>query len=253
MTAKDGSHTTKPKPRTGRALDRSIVLVGLMGAGKSSVGRLLAARLGLEFIDADAEIEDAANASIDEIFATHGEATFRSGERRVIARLLEGPARVIATGGGAFMDHDTRKRIQESAISVWLKADLDTLINRVGRRGGRPLLKGKEPRAVLRALMAKRDPVYGTADITVQSSERPAGEVTNLVIQALEQHLGVRPIARPRGHGVARGGLRSRPEGDTAVVNGHAGKGKTKPSPVKGSKRRPSGRRSKAPRGGRGR
>jgi len=189
----------KPPNYAAHALKRPIVLVGLMGAGKSSIGRLLAARLNLEFKDADTEIESAAHASIDELFEAHGEDAFRSGERRVIARLLAGPTRVVATGGGAFMDRDTRRRIKNSAHSVWLKANLETLLKRVSRRGGRPLLKNKDPRGVMEALMTKRDPVYSQADIIIETSEIPPAEVADQVIKALENHLGVGPLAAPKG------------------------------------------------------
>jgi shikimate kinase len=161
--------------------------------------------LGLEFVDADSEIESAAHASIEEIFETHGEAAFRSGERRVIRRLLAGPVRVVATGGGAVIENDTRRQIKTSAHSVWLKVDLQTLLKRVSRRGGRPLLKNKDPRVVLTALMAERDPVYAKADITVETSESPPTEVADQVIKALESHLGVGPLAPAAGTG-KRGG-----------------------------------------------
>src|SRR5262249_29144580 len=130
----------------GKDLSRPIVMVGMMGAGKSAIGRRLAQRLGLPFVDADAEIERAAGCTIEEIFEKHGEAIFRDGERRVIARLLEGPVGVLATGGGAFMDPETRARIRSRAITVWLKADLDTLVDRVSRRSHRPLLTNGDPR-----------------------------------------------------------------------------------------------------------
>lgn len=188
--------TSSPPPAA--ALKRSVVLVGLMGAGKTSVGRLLAARIGLEFVDADAEIETAAGATIEEIFAHEGEAVFRSGERRVIARLLTGPPRVIATGGGAFMDADTRAEVRAHAVSVWLRADLDTLVRRTARRGGRPLLAGGEPRDILARLMGERYPVYGEADITVDTGEEGADKVVERVIAALEAHIGAGPLAAPR-------------------------------------------------------
>ncbi len=187
-----------PLPAPAAALKRSVVLVGLMGAGKTSVGRLLAARIGLEFVDADAEIETAAGATIEEIFAHEGEAVFRSGERRVIARLLTGPPRVIATGGGAFMDADTRAEVRAHAVSVWLRADLDTLVRRTARRGGRPLLAGGDPRDILARLMDERYPVYGEADITVDTGEEGADKVVERVIAALESHLGTGPLAVAR-------------------------------------------------------
>jgi shikimate kinase len=239
----------RPKPskspsRTVAALKRPIVLVGLMGAGKSSIGRLLAARLNLEFVDADAEIENAAHASIEEIFETHGEAAFRSGERRVIARLLAGPVRVVATGGGTFMDNDTRRQIKTLAHSVWLKADLETLLKRVSRREGRPLLKNKDPRAIMAALMVERDPVYAKADITVETSDNPPGEVADRVIKALESHLGVGPLAPTREPGKSRGRAMGNKEGGeaaTAAANNTA-KPPRRPSPGRRNKRAGAGR-----------
>jgi len=167
---------------------RSIVLIGLMGAGKTTVGRRLAQRLGLSFVDADAEIERAAGETIPEIFERRGEATFRDGERRVIARLLEEGPRVLATGGGAFMDEATRANIAARGISVWLKADLDILMKRVGRRSGRPLLKQDDPRKVMERLMAQRYPVYALADIAVESIEGPHDGVVDLVIDAVKTY-----------------------------------------------------------------
>ena len=166
---------------------RPIVLVGLMGAGKSSVGRRLAEKLGLPFVDADHEIEAAAGKTIPEIFADHGEAYFREGERRVIARLLANGAQVLATGGGAFMNEETRGRIREHGISVWLKAPLDLLMKRVAKRQDRPLLKTEDPEAVMRDLMAKRYPVYGMADIAVESRDVQHTVMVNDVIRALAQ------------------------------------------------------------------
>ncbi len=150
---------------------RSIVLVGMMGAGKSSVGRKLAARLGLPFVDADTKIEEAAGMSIPDIFETRGEAEFRSGEARVISRLLDGGPQVLATGGGAFMNPDTRALIRSKAMSVWLKADFDVLMKRIKRRTDRPMLKTADPSATLRQLMDARYPVYAEADVTVESRE----------------------------------------------------------------------------------
>lgn len=169
----------------GEDLDRPVVMVGMMGAGKSAIGRRLAQRLGLPFVDADAEIERAAGCSIAEIFEKHGEAVFRDGERRVIARLLVGPVGVLATGGGAFMDPETRARISAAAISVWLKADLDTLVERVGRRNHRPLLQNGEPREILAKLMAERYPVYAEADITVETGDAPTAATVERVIEEL--------------------------------------------------------------------
>ncbi len=150
---------------------RSIVLVGMMGAGKSSVGRKLGGRLGLPFVDADAKIEEAAGMSIPDIFETRGEAEFRSGEARVIARLLDGGPQVLATGGGAYMNPDTRALIRVKGVSVWLKADFDVLMKRIKRRTDRPMLKTADPAATLRQLMDARYPVYAEADITVGSRE----------------------------------------------------------------------------------
>ncbi len=164
---------------------RTIVLVGLMGAGKSSVGRRLAVRLGLKFIDADSEIEAAAGCSIDDIFELHGEEAFREGERRVIARLLEAPAHVLATGGGAIMDPATRALICEKGISIWLRANLDILVRRVSRRGNRPLLKNRDVREVLKELMTERDPVYATADITVDTIDAPHQTVVTEILRRL--------------------------------------------------------------------
>lgn len=165
--------------------DRTIVLVGLMGAGKSSIGRRVAQRLGLPFIDADKEIEAAAGCTIEEIFARLGEAAFRDGERRVILRLLDRPAHVLATGGGAFMDPLIRARIKEAGISVWLYADLELLVRRVSRRSNRPLLKQGQPRDVLAELMAKRYPVYAEADIRVESADGPPEQTVQRVMDGL--------------------------------------------------------------------
>jgi len=171
-----------------RSLQRSVVLVGLMGAGKTTVGRRLAQKLGLSFVDADAEIERAAGETIPEIFERHGEAAFREGERRVIARLLEGSPQVLATGGGAFMDETTRNNIAARGTSVWLKADLDVLMRRVSRRGNRPLLKQGDPRATMERLMTTRYPVYAGADIIVESVEGPHEIVVDDVIAHLDAY-----------------------------------------------------------------
>jgi shikimate kinase len=163
----------------------SIVLVGLMGAGKSSVGRRVASRLGLPFYDADAEIEAAPGCSISDLFARYGEAAFRAGERRVMRRLLDGPRSVIATGGGAFVDGETRALIAERAISIWLRADLDVLTKRVSGRDHRPLLKEGDPRTILAGLMEKRHPIYAEADLVVESLDQPTDLTVNAVLQAL--------------------------------------------------------------------
>lgn len=165
--------------------DRTIVLVGLMGAGKSSVGRRLAAALGLPFRDADDAVEEAAGRSIADIFETLGEPAFRDGERRVIARLLEEPPHVLATGGGAFMNAATRELIKQKGVSVWLKADIEVLAKRVTRRGERPLLKDRDPREALEELATQRYPVYALADIVVQSVEKPHTATVDAIIAAL--------------------------------------------------------------------
>lgn len=163
-------------------IDRPLVLVGMMGAGKTSVGRRLAEVLGLPFRDADDEIEKAAGLTVSEIFERHGEAEFRRGERRVIKRLLEGPPHVLATGGGAFMDPETRALIKQKAVSVWLKADLDVLMRRVLRRPTRPLLQVEDPRAAMAALLAKREPIYAEADVVVHSNQGPHGAAVQAVL-----------------------------------------------------------------------
>lgn len=166
---------------------RSVVLVGLMGAGKTKIGRRIAARLALPFFDSDEEIEAAAGESIEEIFANRGEAVFRDGERRVIARLLLGPVHVLATGGGAFMDPQTRRIIAQRGVSVWLRADLDVLFARVSRRSNRPLLKAPDPRAVLAELIERRHPIYAEADITIDSGDGPPDATAARAIAALAQ------------------------------------------------------------------
>jgi shikimate kinase len=168
-----------------RLQNRSIILVGLMGAGKSSVGRRLAGKLGLPFVDADHEIEAAAGKSITEIFADHGEAYFREGERKVIARLLGSGIQVLATGGGAFINDETRERIRQGGVSIWLKAGLPLLMKRVMKRSDRPLLKSEDPEAVMLRLMEQRYPVYATADVTVESRDVQHGQMVNDVIKAL--------------------------------------------------------------------
>jgi shikimate kinase len=164
---------------------RTIVLVGLMGAGKTKIGRRLAARLNLPFFDSDSEIEAAAGETIEEIFRNRGETVFRDGERRVIARLLMQPTHVLATGGGAFMDPATRVLIRRRGVSVWLRADLDVLLARVARRGNRPLLQARDPRAVLAELIDRRHPIYRKADLVIDSGEAPAESTTTRVIAAL--------------------------------------------------------------------
>jgi shikimate kinase len=167
---------------------RSIVLVGMMGAGKSSIGRRLALRLGIPFVDADVEIEKAAGMAIPDIFAIHGEPDFRAGEARVIARLLESPPQVLATGGGAFMNPDTRALIAAKGVSIWLKADFDVLMRRIRRRHDRPLLKTEDPGATMKKLMEERYPVYGLADLTLQSREVPHDKIVDEIVGALVAH-----------------------------------------------------------------
>lgn len=174
--------------------NRSIVLVGIMGSGKSTVGRRLAQRLGLPFVDADTEIEKAANMTISEIFASHGEAYFRSGEERVIARLLQQGPQILATGGGAYMSEATREAIQKDGVSVWLKADLDTVMARVRKRSNRPLLQNPDPEGTLRALLAVRDPVYAQADLCVYSRDVPHEVVMEEILRALISRLAARDL-----------------------------------------------------------
>jgi shikimate kinase len=164
---------------------RSIVLVGMMGAGKSSIGRRLAARVSIPFVDADAEIEAAAGMSIADIFAIHGEPYFRAGEARVIARLLEQGPQVLATGGGAFMNAQTRATLREKAVSVWLKADLDVLTRRLRRRNDRPLLKTDDPVSTLTDLLLVRDPIYAEADVTVVSRDVTHDVIVDEIIAAV--------------------------------------------------------------------
>jgi shikimate kinase len=173
---------------------RSVVLVGMMGAGKSSVGRRLATWLGIPFVDADAEIEKAAGMSIPDIFAVHGESDFRSGEARVIARLLESGPQVLATGGGAFMNADTRAAIRAKGISIWLDAERDVLLRRINkRRNERPLLQTANPGETLERLLAERNPVYAESDLAVQSREVPHETIVGEIIATLAGHLGLPP------------------------------------------------------------
>lgn len=181
-------------PRLG---DRSIVLVGMMGVGKSSVGRRLATQLAIPFVDADAEIEKAAGMSIADIFARHGEAYFRSGEARVIARLLESGPQVLATGGGAFINADTRALMKLKGVSIWLRAEVDVLLRRTGkRRNDRPLLQTADPAETLRELLAEREPTYALADLTVQSREVAHDAIVSDILTALDAFL--KDAALPR-------------------------------------------------------
>ena len=183
---------------------RSIVLVGMMGAGKSTIGRRLAARLRLPFLDADVEIETAhAGVTIPEIFATHGEPYFRDGEARVIARLLDSGPAVIATGGGAFMREETRNRIRDKAVSIWLKADVEIIMKRVKRRADRPLLQTEDPAATVSRLLEGREPIYRTADLTILSRDVPHDRIVDECIDALRARLcpGA-PSAQPTTDGI---------------------------------------------------
>ena len=191
------SETTTPAPATATqeaeilaALGkRLIVLVGMMGAGKSTIGRRLAARLNLPFVDADIEIEAAAGMTIPEIFELHGEPHFRDGEARVIARLLEGGPAVLATGGGSFMREDTRRRVAEKAVSIWLKADPDIILRRVRRRADRPLLQTADPAATVSRLLSEREPVYQHADVTIASRDVPHDKIVDECLDALRDRL----------------------------------------------------------------
>ncbi len=176
------------KPSSDAALSgRTIVLVGMMGAGKTSVGKRLAESLSLPFFDADEEIERAAGCTIAEIFEQRGEAEFREGERRVIARLLDQPPHVLATGGGAFVNPETRELVSRKAVSVWLKASPEVLARRVARKNTRPLLHGQNPREVLDALLEKREAAYGQADLIIDSGEGPHQATVDAIITALQR------------------------------------------------------------------
>jgi shikimate kinase len=177
--------TIDPEPDPGLEIDRTIVLIGMMGAGKTAVGRRLAAALGWQFTDADWAIEAAAGTTIANIFEEIGEAAFRARERQVIARLLRGERQVLALGGGAFVDPKTRALVRERALSIWLRADLDVLVRRTARRDDRPLLAGNNPRAKLAALLAQRAPIYAKADLVVDSGKGPIGEVVARALEAL--------------------------------------------------------------------
>lgn len=185
MAASAGSSASKEAEIRAALGTRLVVLIGMMGAGKSTVGRRLAARLRLPFIDADTEIEVAAGMSIPEIFEIHGEPHFRDGEARVIARLLEGGPAVLATGGGSFMREETRRRIGDKAVSIWLKADADVIMRRVRRRADRPLLQTVDPEATVTRLINEREPVYQHADLTVASRDVPHDKIVDECIEAL--------------------------------------------------------------------
>ena len=186
----DAEAAIPPAPILAALGGRSIVLVGMMGVGKSSVGRRLAARLSIPFVDADTEIENAAKMTIPEIFARHGEAYFRSGEARVIARLLESGPQVLATGGGAFMNAETHALIKAKGVSIWLNAEFDVLLRRTSKRkSDRPLLQTEDPAQTLQALLAEREPTYALADLTVQSREVPHEAIVADVMKALAVYL----------------------------------------------------------------
>jgi shikimate kinase len=172
---------------------KTIALVGLMGVGKSSIGRRLAAALDLPFRDADAEVEAAAGRTIAEIFESYGEDAFRDGERRVIARLMDEGPHVLATGGGAFVNAETRALIKDRALSVWLRADLELLARRIGRKDNRPLVRGKDPLEVLRDLAEARYPIYAQADVVVETGDTPHNEAVEAVLKALNDHLAGAP------------------------------------------------------------
>jgi shikimate kinase len=180
---------------------RPIVLVGMMGAGKTTVGRRLAARLSRHFIDSDEEVEKAANMTIPDIFAAHGEADFRAGEARVIARLLRDENIVLGTGGGAFINRETRALIKTGSLSVWIKAEADLLFARVSRRSNRPLLKTANPRQTLEALIAARYPIYAEADVTVSSADVPQDQVAGDIIEAIVAYLQHTPAVATVAHG----------------------------------------------------
>jgi len=182
----DGEQIERVVTRLGR---RCIVLVGMMGAGKTSIGRRLANLLHLPFLDADAEIEKAANLSIAEIFAKHGESDFREGEKRVVARLLASGPAVLATGGGAYMNEETRERCRAEGVTIWLRADVPVLLERVRKKGNRPLLDRPDPEAVMRRLLSEREPIYGLADIVIGSREGPHQAVIAEIIAALDSYL----------------------------------------------------------------
>lgn len=168
-------------------LNCTVALVGMMGAGKSSVGKRLATRLNLPFRDADTEIETAAGCTINEIFERYGEPAFRDGERRVIARLLTEPPQVLATGGGAFIDDATRAEIKKHAVSIWIKAPLEVLLDRVTRRDTRPLLKNGDPREIVTRLLADREPIYAQADLAVDSADGPHAVAVERIVEALKE------------------------------------------------------------------
>jgi shikimate kinase len=178
-----------PKKAPDLACDRTIVLIGMMGVGKTTLGRRLAPRLGLKFFDADDEIEKAADMSVADLFTAHGEKSFRAGEAQVIARLLSGPPHVLATGGGAILNADTRKRMKSAAISIWIRADVDTLLKRATRRNTRPLLREGDPKETLQRLLDARAPYYAEADLIVDSRPGPHARTVDAIVEALRPFL----------------------------------------------------------------
>jgi shikimate kinase len=202
IALQNDANAAVPADAIREALGRhSVVLIGMMGVGKSSIGRRLAARLGIPFVDADTEIEHAAGMTISEIFARHGEAYFRSGEARVIARLLESGPQVLATGGGAFMNESTRAAIKQKGVSIWLSADFEVLMRRIAkRRNERPMLQTDDPAETLRHLLAVREPIYALADLTVHSREVPHDAVVVEITAALAAFLNI-GVPSPRKDG----------------------------------------------------
>jgi shikimate kinase len=195
---KSTNNSPAPAIIVSRLGDRSIVLIGMMGVGKSSIGRRLGARLGIPFVDADAEIEKAAGMSIADIFARHGEAAFRSGEARVIARLLNGGPQVLATGGGAVMNPETRALIQARGVSIWLSAEFELLLRRISKRKAeRPMLQTTDPATTLRQLLAAREPIYAQADLTVQSRDVPHDAIVAEIVERLVAFLEAAQRSQP--------------------------------------------------------
>ncbi|MEO0399344.1 MAG: shikimate kinase [Pseudomonadota bacterium] len=168
--------------------DKPIVLVGMMGVGKTTIGRRLAPRLGLPFFDADEEIEKAAGMSVSDLFAAHGEASFRRGEAQVIERLINSEPIVLATGGGALTNAETRALVADKALSIWLKADIDVIMERVSRRPTRPLLQNDDPRATIERLMAEREAFYAAANIAIESRADAHAATVNAILEALSEH-----------------------------------------------------------------
>lgn len=199
MDAESANKAGKPTDILDRLGKRSLVFVGLMGAGKTAIGRRVAQVLGLQFVDSDHEIEAAARMSIPDLFESYGEAEFRSLERRVISRLLKSGPQVIATGGGAYMNEQTRRAVARNGVSVWLNADLETLLERVSRRQNRPLLQNADPAEVLRKLMDERYPFYANADVVVMSRDAARETIADEVIDALAAHLAKRKFRRGSG------------------------------------------------------